>query len=679
MGICMDQVTFAKVVVDVPGLLALSYKVPPGDKPEVGMRCVVPVGRREMVGMIVELSQQCEFDPAKVKPYRQLLGEVGPVNDEWLAMTRFAADYYQHSWGEVAMANLPSFFRAKPRPQYLKSLERLRATKASKRLVKADVPPVLNKEQQSAVEAVVEHCGFGPFVLHGVTGSGKTEVYLHIMAEVLRRNPLAQILFLVPEINLTPQLQSRILQRFADRAVVSLHSGLSAGERARSWLAVHEGRAQILVGTRMAVFANIPHLDLIIVDEEHDLSYKAGDGIRYSARDLAVKRAHLAKIPIVLGSATPSIESWAKVKSGHYRVLTLRERAVKSAVLPNLELVDPRVDKVHKGLCSRVIRAVEQALSRQEQVIVFLNRRGYAPVLTCPSCGWLSTCPHCSTYSVYHKSNGRLICHHCGWSTPVMHHCPDCGNADLTPVGAGTQRLEETLAELWPQARILRIDRDTTQRKDSAQKAFEAVHAGEVDILVGTQMVAKGHDFQRVSTVIVLNVDSQLASANPRSQERAFANLMQVAGRAGRAGLSSKILVQTRFGDRPMFEALGRQSYEMFADDLLKERQSEGAVPFVSQALLMADASHINLALEFLTQAARLGEQIAESMPGCDVMVFDPIPMALMRVADKERAQLLVEAPSKGSLNVFLRQWYRALLAVKTNAHWVMEVDPMDV
>lgn len=670
---------FVKVAVDVPGLAPLSYKVPNGEEPVVGMRCVVPVGRREMVGMIVEVSQHCEYDPSKVKPYRQLLSEVSPVNDEWLAMTRFAAEYYQHGWGEVAMANLPSFFRAKPRPQYLKSLERLRESKRVKVSVKPDTPPVLNDEQQEAVKAVVDHKGFGPFVLHGVTGSGKTEVYLHIMAEVLSRNPNAQILFLVPEINLTPQLQGRILRRFADRVVVSLHSGLSAGERARSWLAMHECRAQILVGTRMAVFANIPHLDLIIVDEEHDLSYKAGDGIRYSARDLAVKRAHLAKIPIVLGSATPSIESWAKVQSGTYRVLTLRERAIKTAVMPTLELVDPRVDKTHKGLCSRVIKAVEQALSRKEQVIVFLNRRGYAPVLTCPSCGWLSTCPHCSTYSVYHKSNGRLICHHCGWSAPVMHHCPDCGNADLAPVGAGTQRLEETLSQLWPEARILRIDRDTTQRKDSAQKAFDAVHAGEVDILVGTQMVAKGHDFQRVSTVIVLNVDSQLASANPRSQERAFANLMQVAGRAGRAGLSAKILVQTRFGDRPIFDALARQSYEMFADALLKERRNEGAVPFVSQALLMADAPHINQSLEFLQHAAHLGERIAETMPEREIMVFDPIPMALMRVADKERAQLLIEAPSKASLNVFLRQWYRALLEVKTNVHWVVEVDPMDV
>ena len=675
----MTHVSFVKVVVDVPGLPPLSYKVPEGDEPCVGMRCVVPVGRRDMVGMIIDAGNECEIEPTKVKTYRQLLHEVGPVNAEWLAVTRFAADYYQHGWGEVAMANLPSFFRAKPRPQYLKSLERLRASKSVKSPPQADIPPPLNQEQQAAVKAVVEHRGFGPFVLHGVTGSGKTEVYLHIMAEVLKRNSHAQILFLVPEINLTPQLQNRILRRFADRSVVSMHSGLSAGERARSWLAVHEGRAQILVGTRMAIFANMPHLDLIIVDEEHDLSYKAGDGIRYSARDLAVKRAHVAKIPIVLGSATPSIESWAKVRSGAYQLLTLRERAVKTAVMPTLELVDPRVDKTQKGLCLRVIKAVEEALSRQEQVIVFLNRRGYAPVLTCPSCGWLSTCPHCSTYSVYHKSNGRLICHHCGWSSAVMPHCPDCGNADLTPVGAGTQRLEETLAQLWPQARILRIDRDTTQRKDAAQKAFDAVHAGEVDILVGTQMVAKGHDFQRVSTVVVLNVDSQLASANPRSQERAFANLMQVAGRAGRAGLSAKILVQTRFGDRPIFEALARQSYEMFADDLLKERRNEGAVPFVSQALLMADASHINLALEFLQQAARLGERIAEGMAEREVMIFDPIPMALMRVADKERAQLLIEAPNKADLNVFLRQWYRALLEVKTSVHWVVEVDPMDV
>lgn len=675
----MSRPLFVKVIVDVPSLPALSYRVPEGDSPVVGMRCVVPVGRREMVGMITSVDERCEYDESKIKHYSRLLLEVGAVNEHWLSMTKFAADYYQHAWGEVVMANLPSFFRAKPRPQYLKSLERLRSVKRAPKKVAPDILPQLNDEQKKAVEAVDLSRGFAPFVLHGVTGSGKTEVYLHIMQRVLEKNPKAQILFLVPEINLTPQLEGRILSRFAHCNVVSLHSGLSAGERARSWLAMHEERAQILIGTRMAVFANIPKLELIVVDEEHDLSYKAGDGIRYSARDLAVKRAHLAGIPVVLGSATPSVESWAKVRNGAYRVLTLRERAVKDAVMPTLELVDPRVDKPYKGLCQKVIKAVEQALAREEQVIVFLNRRGYAPVLTCTSCGWLSTCPHCSTYSVYHKSNGRLVCHHCGWTSYVPRYCPDCGNADLAPVGAGTQRLEETLGELWPQARILRIDRDSTQKKDSAQKAFESVHAGEVDILVGTQMVAKGHDFQRVSTVVVLNIDSQLASANPRSLERAFANLMQVAGRAGRAGMESKILVQTRFGDRELFEALAKQSYEQFADGLLQERELEGAVPFVSQALLMADAPNINKALEFLQQAAQVGQQIADLIPSHGVVIFDPIPMALMKVADKERAQLLIEAPSKGSLNSFLRQWYHKLLQIKTSVHWVMDVDPMDV
>ena len=359
--------------------------------------------------------------------------------------------------------------------------------------------------------------------------------------------------------------------------------------------------------------------------------------------------------------------------------MTLSKRAVPGACLPTLTVVNPKEQKTVKGFCTEVIDAISETLEKKQQVIIFLNRRGYAPVLTCPTCGWLSKCPHCSTYAVYHKYNGRLVCHHCGWSSPVYKCCPDCGNVDLIPMGAGTQRIEETLGQLWPQARVLRIDRDSTQRKNAAKEAFEAVHAGEVDILVGTQMVAKGHDFQRVSLVVVLNIDAQLVSANPRSEERAFANLMQVAGRAGRFGLPARMIVQSRFGDREIFAALAQQNYPRYADYLLGIRKAEWSVPYVSQALLMADAATIDKALGFLEHAKALAENIIEEENFEGIVVYDPIPMALMKVADKERGQLLVESGSKVLLTKFLRQWYRSLCSVKTAVHWTMDVDPADV
>ena len=669
---------FVQVILDVPLLPPLTYKLEQNQEVQVGDRCVVPLGKREVVGIVVGKSDHCEVDPKKQKSVIRILNETTPLDTNWLRLTKFASDYYQHSWGEVGLSCLPNFFRTKPGVRYQTSLEKLRKLKATK-LLSSDIKHELNHEQKYAVNSLKSFDGFKPTVLFGVTGSGKTEVYLHMMALTFERHPNAQILFLVPEINLTPQLEARVRSFFTHKKIVCMHSGLSQGERARSWLAMHEKQAQILIGTRMAVFASMPELQLIVVDEEHDLSYKAGDGVRYSARDLAVKRAQLLNIPIVLGSATPSLETWAHVRSQHYHLLTLSQRAVKEAELPQLVVVNPKEEKTTFGLAQTVVDAISETLEKKEQVIVFLNRRGYAPVLTCPSCGWLSTCPHCSTYAVYHKSHRRLMCHHCGWSTHVYSQCPDCGNIDLMPLGAGTQRIEEQLQEIWPSARILRIDRDSTQKKNAAQVAFDAVHAGEVDILVGTQMVAKGHDFQKVSLVVVLNVDAQLVSANPRSEERVFANLMQVAGRAGRGGLSSTMIVQSRFGDRPIFKALAAQDYEMFADELLAVREMEGAIPFASQALLLADASSLDKTLEFLSQASSIGTTIRERYQLDDIAIFDPIPMAVMKVADRERGQLLIEAASKVRLNRFLAIWIKELSDLKTSVHWVMDVDPIDV
>lgn len=675
----MSGKPFVRIVVDVPQLPSLTYKCPTDVEIHIGDRCVVPLGRRDVVGLAVDFEDVTEISSDKQKSVKRVLNEVAPLEESWLRFTKFASDYYQHSWGEVALSNLPSFFRSKPGPRYEASLKRLRQLKIVRNSTVSDEQgPQLNEEQRFAVEMITKATSFVPFVLHGVTGSGKTEVYLRVIENVLNQNADAQVLLLVPEINLTPQLEARIRSRFPGKMLVCMHSGLSNGERAKAWLAMHEKRAQILVGTRMATFASLPNLALIIIDEEHDLSYKAGDGVRYSARDLLIKRAQMLSIPIVLGSATPSLETWANVRSGKYQLLTLRHRAISTATMPTLTVIDPSHEKLDHGLSQTIIQKISETLQRKEQVIVFLNRRGYAPVLTCPSCGWLSSCPHCSTYAVYHKSVGRLMCHHCGWSTPVYVRCPDCGNVDLIPLGAGTQKAEEIFQTLWPQARILRIDRDTTQKKNAAQEAFKAVHDGMVDILIGTQMVAKGHDFKNVSLVVVLNIDAQLVSANPKSEERAFANLMQVAGRAGRSGLTAEILVQSRFGGRAIFDALAKQDYEAFADRILSERREEGASPYVYQALLLADATTIDKALQFLKEAVSIGEVLKERLDDT-ITIYDPIPMALMRVADRERAQLLVESSSRVQLNAFLKQWCQVLMGIRTSVHWVVDVDPSDI
>ena len=675
----MSEKPFARVIVDVPQLPSLTYKCPTDVEIRVGDRCIVSLGRREVVGLVVALEDTTDISSDRQKSVQRVFKEVSPLDESWLRFTKFASDYYQHSWGEVALSNLPNFFRSKPGPRYAVSLERLRQLKTVSSKANNEVVLQLNDEQRLAVEMITKATSFVPFVLHGVTGSGKTEVYLRVIESVLSRNPDAQVLLLVPEINLTPQLEARIRSRFPGKRLVCMHSGLSNGDRARAWLAMHEKRAQILVGTRMATFASAPNLALIIIDEEHDLSYKAGDGVRYSARDLLIKRAQMLSIPIVLGSATPSLETWANVRSGRYQLLALHHRAIPTATMPILTVIDPSHEKLTHGLSQKVIQKISETLQRKEQVIVFLNRRGYAPVLTCPSCGWLSSCPHCSTYAVYHKSVGRLMCHHCGWSTPVYAHCPNCGNVDLVPLGTGTQKVEEIFQMLWPQARILRIDRDTTQKKNAAQEAFQAVHDGIVDILIGTQMVAKGHDFKNVSLVVVLNIDSQLASANPKSEERAFANLMQVAGRAGRSGLKAEIIVQSRFGDRAIFEALAKQDYELFADRVLFERREEGTSPYVFQALLLADASTIDKALQFLNDAASVGEALRKQLSADSIIIYDPIPMALMRVADRERAQLLIESTSRVQLNAFLKQWCHVLIGIRSSVHWVVDVDPSDI
>jgi primosomal protein N' (replication factor Y) len=598
--------------------------------------------------------------------------QLAPLSRQWLALAGFAAEYYQRPLGEVTLPGLPKNLRVASTVALDRAIKKLGKLEEPHDPAPANVP-LLNAGQQAAADTIVGAQGFAPFLLYGVTGSGKTEVYLQACAQVLAREPQGQVLVLVPEINLTPQLETNIRARFPGVMLSTLHSRLSEGERMLHWLAAHEGKARIVLGTRLSILASMPNLKMIVIDEEHDPSYKQQEGLRYSARDLAVWRAHQLQIPVVLGSATPSLESWHHALKGRYRKLELRERAVQQAVLPSVKLIDISRRRGQEGLSEQLVEAIKLRMERGEQSLLFLNRRGYSPVITCESCGWVSECKRCTASMVLHKSDYRLRCHHCSLEMRIPRHCPTCGNIDLQPLGRGTQRIEESLQELFPQARVLRIDADSTRRKGSAQEAFDSVHRQEVDILVGTQMVAKGHDFKNMTLVGIMNPDSSLFSQDYRASERLFAQLMQVAGRAGRqGGNESEVLVQTSYPQHPLFSALVAHDYDYFANSLLGEREVAGLPPYLYQAILRTEARELELALEFLRGARDLVRHEA-------ITINEPIPMSMARVHNMERAQLLVESASRPALQAFLKDWMQALREQKTRIKWSLEVDPVDI
>lgn len=647
--------------------------------PQPGQLVKVPFGRREATGIITGLVEKSELADEKIKEVIDVNRLLPPLSPAWMDLCRFAADYYQRPFGEVALPALPKNLRNFNPAQLDRAFKKLSKSKPEDDGNIGQFSE-LTAAQQAAVDAIAGSQGFAPILLYGVTGSGKTEVYLHAAKQVLEKSEdpaFTQVLILVPEINLTPQLEGNIRTRFPAMQLATLHSGLAEGERMQHWLAAHLGQARIVLGTRLAVMASMPNLKLIIIDEEHDPSYKQQEGLRYSARDLAIWRAHQLNIPVVLGSATPSLETWHHAQSGRYRQVALSERAVKDAVLPKVRLIDMERDKPSEGITSTLVTALKARLDCGEQSLLFLNRRGYAPVIHCDACGWISNCRRCTSFMVVHKQEKRLRCHHCSLELAIPRACPTCGNIDLQPLGRGTQRIEEGLQHFFPQARILRIDADSTRRKGSAQAAFEQVHRGEVDILIGTQMVAKGHDFKNLTLVGVLNPDTALFSHDYRASERLFAQLMQVSGRAGRmaqkaGGNPSEVLVQTRYPHHPLYNAVIAHDYDRFAALLLQERQQAGLPPFIYQALLRAEAKELQVALDFLKQAT-------ECLEHEGIIINDPIPMTMTRVANQDRAQLLVESASRPRLQVFLKEWLPALKSLKTRARWTLEVDPVDI
>ncbi|NYT36289.1 primosomal protein N' [Allopusillimonas soli] len=686
---------WVRVALDVPLQGLFDYRcLPPVNQ---GDRVIVPFGRRKLIGVVVDLPAFPELDETLVRDVDQVLGDLPALPADWLRLAAFAASYYQRPLGEAMLPTLPVPLRRVGAYQGKRSaggpvsrLDRRAGktpafSKASAQEVAAQAP-VLNTAQQTAVDGIAQLAGHGVVLLHGVTGSGKTEVYLHAAQATLARGK--QVLFMVPEINLTPQLEAVLQSRLAAGgepcALAVMHSGLADGERLAAWVAAHRGRARVLLGTRMSVFAPMPELGLIIVDEEHDTSYKQQEGLRYSARDLAIWRARDLGVPVVLGSATPSLETWRHAESGHYQRYTLPDRA-RAAQMPRVRLVDTRRLDLDQGFSPQLTEAIGKRIQAGEQALVFLNRRGYAPVVNCASCGWVSQCPRCTAYAVLHRGPGRrntLQCHHCGYQARVPTACPDCGDQDLKPMGRGTQRVEEYLAECFPEARIARIDADSTRLKGSAQALFSKVHAGEVDILVGTQMVAKGHDFARLGLVGVLNADAMLFAQDFRAPERLFAQLMQVAGRAGRHAAGGEVIIQTDYPDQAVYQALLRHDYVGFAKYGLAERKAVGLPPFAYQALLTAEAPALADALAFLAQARALPEQASSSYPTVSaITLYDPVPLRIVRVAHVERAQLLVESSSRPALQSFLSIWSLALhtLARGARIRYHLEIDPLEI
>jgi primosomal protein N' (replication factor Y) (superfamily II helicase) len=723
-----------RVALDVPLTTLFDYRVPLPMRALVGARALVPFGRGQRAGVILDVGGEPAVSAERIKPVTEVYVHEPRIAPDVLQLMRFASRYYHHPIGQAVMGVLPQglrrakLARGVPVPVALtptalsadwstvparavakrRVLEHLRANGPTERAVlyalastapralrelvaqgwvapadehpvapasdelRVTDGPVLTTDQEKAVARIGASLGsFASWLLLGVTGSGKTEVYLRLIERVLRAG--GQALLLVPEINLTPQLQARLAARFPGTLIAGLHSSVPEAERLRRWRDAESGRARIVVGTRLAVFTPLPKLALIVVDEEHDASLKQQEGLRYSARDLAVLRAKQRAVPIVLGSATPSLETYASAQSGRYRLAQLPVRA--RSKLPVIRCVDTRGQRLREGLSAALIEALAASLAAGRQSLVFINRRGYAPAVMCFACGWSAPCTRCSARLVLHLKQQCLRCHYCGHTEPVMSACPGCGNQDLTPAGHGTQRIEAALVQLFPGARVLRIDRDTTRNRLAFENMRRRVESHDVDILVGTQMLAKGHDFPRLTLVGVVNADAALYSTDFRAAEKLFAQLTQVAGRAGRGEGAGRVLIQTAFPHHPLYAAVQAQDYAAFATMALAERCEAGFPPYAHQALLRAEALQREAVDRFLQRAASSGTAL-----GFEVEVYEPVPAPVPRVAGRERGHLLVQGRSREELQRFLDGWQPHLAGPEaTQVRWSLDVDPLDL
>lgn len=730
-----------KIALDLPLDRLFDY-LSNGQVAQIGQRVLVPFGQRKHIGIVIAKADVSDVAVEKLKTVLQVFTDEVPLDAEILSLLKFSADYYQYPFGQALLSALPVRLRqiapAVSRKQHAYSLTALGqsvdleqlptrqlvmrrvllALQTHGRLTELDLdgisssgrkvakqlvaqgwlvseqvpaiiktleaaiprPPELNDEQTLAVNHITQDAHtFKAWLLHGITGSGKTEVYMRLMQYVLD-NKDAQVLVLVPEINLTPQLEARFRSRLANFTLVSLHSSLSESDRLHNWQLAQSGAAQIIIGTRLSIFTPLPKLKLIIIDEEHDSSYKQQDSMRYHARDVALVRAKRLNIPVVLGSATPSLESWHNAvanqqQANKYNLLSLNQRAVNAAKLPHIECIDTTKVNLQYGLTPQLVAALKLRLARKEQSLLFINRRGYSPVLLCSACHWIAPCTRCSSRLVVHLGQRKLRCHHCGHEQKIPQQCPSCGNADLHPTGHGTQRLEQTLAQLLPTARIARVDRDSTSRKNALVEILDQVHKQEIDILVGTQMLAKGHDFPNLTLVGVIDTDSALHSPDFRASERLFAQLMQVAGRAGRADKAGQVIIQTQFPDHALFNALRVQDYVSYANAMLQEREQVQFPPYVFMALLRAEANDFSLVQQFLRYAFEQARSMSH-----DVLVYDPVRPQMERLKGMERGHVLMQAGSRIALQRLLKNLVSLLRtqAIAAKVRWAVDVNPLE-
>ncbi|HVE51317.1 MAG TPA: primosomal protein N' [Casimicrobiaceae bacterium] len=659
--------SIARIALPIASEHLFEYWLPQGTNARPGSIVKVALARRRLAGVVVECVDVPSVERNKLLAIDEVL-DIPPLPAEIRELCDFVAGYYQVARGLAYSLAMPPLGKA----------SRLRHTpNAAEILVARAVHSThsLNDAQASAVSSIIASLdAFTAFLLHGITGSGKTDVYLAAVQACVARS--RQALLLVPEINLTPQLVARVARALPDACSVALHSGLAAGQRRASWEAATNGNADVVLGTRLAVFTPMPRLGLIVVDEEHDTSYKQQDLIRYHARDVAIWRARQRDVPIVLGSATPSLESYANARNGRYARLSLPQRAGVDVRLPEVRLIPARGDAVRDGLSRTLIDAIGATLSRGEQSLLFVNRRGFSPSLKCAACGWEANCPRCSARLTAHKTPLALICHHCAHRERMPRSCPSCGNVDLLPLGHGTQRLEQTLTAAFPNARLARVDRDSTRRRDAFARVQARVERNEIDILVGTQMLAKGHDFPRLTLVGVVGADNALYSADFRATERLAALLLQVAGRAGRAAHRGEVLVQTDFPHHPLFKAVANHDYDAFAASVLDERAVASLPPFAHLALVSAEAHRRDEAERFLADAYEEATARSKALR-VDVDVFDPVAAPLARRAGFERSQMLVRSRQRADLQALIAPLKHALEATDSRrVRWSIDVDP---
>lgn len=693
------------------------------------MRVLVPFGSRQLVGVVLQVKSHTDIDASKLKTVVEVLDTKPVINKSLLTLLQFAASYYHYPLSETLHLALPKALRqgqhvdkasihylhlteqgrSAPQQKSAKQhalleqlalsgkspLTEIKALGFSKATIDALIKkqfinqaiefdnawqttplslgnkPRLNPEQAVACSAINTAKGYQCFLLEGVTGSGKTEVYLQSLEAILRQGK--QALVLVPEIGLTPQTVNRFRRRFANTPIMLWHSALNDSERLQTWRFCQQGSCAIVIGTRSAIFLPFKQLGMIVVDEEHDASFKQQDTLRYHARDLAVFRAHQGQIPLLLGTATPALETLEKALAGKYHLLQLTQRAQTSAN-NQFQLIDIKGKYLQAGLSHASLAYIKQHLEQQKQVMVFLNRRGFSPSLICHECSWLSQCPRCSTSATYHKNLRQMVCHHCGYQSAPPPQCPDCGSTQIQPLGSGTQQLEEALAEHFPDTPISRIDRDSTRKKGSLEQALHEIKQGGARLLVGTQMLAKGHHFPDVSLVLILDVDAGLYSCDFRATEHLAQLITQVAGRAGRAGVAGQVLLQTHFPEHPLLQDLVNNGYQDFARYALSERQDLQLPPYAFLAIVRAEAHNMNLVRDFLSD-------LVPTTPIAEIQLLGPIPAPLERVAGKYRFQLHIQSTNRKQLHHYLQQ-LTAYLAQHKGAQkvrWSIDIDPMDM